>query len=244
MEKNKGMPKWRHEDKYLCSDQELIIIYHKLKNLVSLDPHVDAGKRNYLVKSVYFDDVYNTAYYDNECGSEPREKWRIRTYNCDARRITLECKRKEYGMISKSSCPLEKGLFLSIMCGKKIEVNKEYNKLLNRFLALRNMVQLNPVIIVQYQRYPFIYKYGNVRITFDCGICSSFGFNKFPNEDKLRRPILSKGTQLLEVKYDEYIPDYLYHTIQLANMQKMTFSKYYLCRRINIGGQCVNKRLV
>jgi hypothetical protein len=45
------------------------------------------------------------------------------------------------------------------------------------------------------------------------------------------------GSQhLLEVKFDEYLPDYIYHAIQMTNMRLETFSKYYLCRQYNLRG--------
>ena len=50
------------------------------------------------------------------------------------------------------------------------------------------------------------------------------------------RPVLPKGQHLLEVKFDEYLPDYIYHAIQMTNMRLETFSKYYLCRQYNLGG--------
>lgn len=41
-----------------------------------------------------------------------------------------------------------------------------------------------------------------------------------------------RGQGLLEVKYDELLPDYIYEALQLGNMRQTTFSKYYLCRRL------------
>ena len=42
----------------------------------------------------------------------------------------------------------------------------------------------------------------------------------FSDEVK-KRPILPTGTQLLEVKYDEYLPDPIYHALMLDNMQRL-----------------------
>ena len=44
----------------------------------------------------------------------------------------------------------------------------------------------------------------------------------------------NQGIVGLEVKYDEYLPDPVYHALSLANMQRITFSKYYLCRRYHL----------
>ena len=37
--------------------------------------------------------------------------------------------------------------------------------------------------------------------------------------------------QLMEVKFDEYLPDYIYRALNLGTLQQTAFSKYYLCRR-------------
>ena len=45
-----------------------------------------------------------------------------------------------------------------------------------------------------------------------------------------------KVKQILEVKYDEFLPDYLYRNLQLSHLRQTTFSKYYLCRRYSLSG--------
>ena len=39
------------------------------------------------------------------------------------------------------------------------------------------------------------------------------------------------GQQLLEVKYDAYLPDFIYRSLQLSSLRQTAFSKYYLCRK-------------
>jgi len=36
---------------------------------------------------------------------------------------------------------------------------------------------------------------------------------------------------VLEVKYDEFLPDYIAGTLELGNLQRTAFSKYYLGRK-------------
>ena len=96
-------PKFRHELKYLCSMAELKMLETRLQDVMKPDPHTGSDGC-YLIRSVYFDDLYDRCLNENESGVSPREKWRVRIYNCSDRRISLECKRKEYGMIQKKSC--------------------------------------------------------------------------------------------------------------------------------------------
>ena len=71
---------YRHELKYVCTAAQLALIQGRIHHLISLDSHVaDTGM--YQIRSLYFDDYYNRCYYENENGTDPREKFRIRIYN-------------------------------------------------------------------------------------------------------------------------------------------------------------------
>ena len=41
---------------------------------------------------------------------------------------------------------------------------------------------------------------------------------------------LRECDKVLEVKYDEFIPDFLVQLLELRNMQQTAYSKYQLCR--------------
>ena len=95
--------RYRHEFKYLCSYGELMTLKVRLQGLVSLDTHVgESGVYN--IRSLYFDDIYDTCYRENEAGTDPREKFRIRIYDHSSERISLELKRKVRGKTQKLSC--------------------------------------------------------------------------------------------------------------------------------------------
>lgn len=197
------------------------------------DPHAVSGK--YLIRSIYFDDFYNSRVLANEEGNSPREKWRIRAYNCDRSFISLECKRKEHGMILKTSCPLSVQQYFLLLAGTA-EIKDANPALLNRFLYEQQTTLLRPSVIVQYIREPLIYALGNVRVTFDLNIASSDDISGFFNPEIPVRPVLPTGKHLLEVKYDEFIPDHIYHAVQMTSMRQETFSKYCLCREFSRKG--------
>jgi len=106
--------------------------------------------------------------------------------------------------------------------------------LAQKLQILRMTSGMAPKVIVEYERTPYVYKNGNVRITFDRNISSSGQVDQFFNAEAKKRPILPAGMQLLEVKYDEYLPDPIYHALMLDNWQRTNFSKYYLCRKYSI----------
>ena len=228
-------PKFRHELKYLCSAAELKMLEVRLQDVMRPDPHTD-DSGCYLIRSTYFDDLYDRCLNENESGVSPREKWRVRIYNCSDRRISLECKRKEYGMIQKKSCRITRDQYEKMIRLEPIPITAENPPLLNRMLLQQRTQLMQPKVIVQYLRRPFVCDEGNVRVTFDMNITSSPSFDRFFNKDIPERPVLPKGQHLLEVKFDEYLPDYIYHAIQMTNMRLETFSKYYLCRTYNLQG--------
>ena len=91
--------------------------------------------------------------------------------------------------------------------------------------------RLHPVVIVEYDRIPYVYKNGNVRVTLDTHIASSREVGRFLHARVPKRPVMPLGQQLQEVKYDEYLPDFIYSSLQLQNLSQTAFSKYYLCRK-------------
>jgi len=227
--------KYRHEFKYLISEQQLCILKNRLMAIVPIDKNVgEDGKYN--IRSVYFDGYYNSCFYENLSGVDPREKFRIRIYNHLDARISLECKRKEHGKTLKTSCLLSRA-----QCDKLL--NKQYpldlidkSPVSNKLIVKMMNRLMRPVIIVDYDRVPFVYKNGNVRITLDTNIASSTAIDSFFDGSIVKRPVLPVGMQLLEVKYDEYLPDYIYQMLQLDDLQQTTFSKYFLCRKYSLKG--------
>ena len=95
---------------------------------------------------------------------------------------------------------------------------------------------MRPKVIVEYVRYPFIERNGNVRITFDEAISSSNEIGSFLDRNITVRPIMEKGQGIMEVKWDEFLPDYIKETMQLDSLNWNSFSKYYQCRKYNTYG--------
>lgn len=225
--------KYRHELKYVISNAQLPMFKNQMNHLIPLDPHVKKHDI-YNIRSLYFDDYNNRCYFENENGTDPREKFRIRIYNHSTEKITLECKRKERGKTYKTSCPLTIEQTQMLMQGKALPNIGEQPPLLQKLTLQMLTAQMRPVVIVEYDRIPYVYQLGNVRITLDTNICSSSAVTEFLEPKVPKRPVMPLGQQLLEVKFDEYLPDYIHHNLQLHSLQQTAFSKYYLCRRYTL----------
>ena len=74
----------------------------------------------------------------------------------------------------------------------------------------------------------------NVRVTFDRKILSGSDVRAFLDERIAGRGILPVGTELMEVKFDSFLPDEIYQILQLEGLRASTFSKYYLCRKFQV----------
>lgn len=225
---------YRHEFKYQCSDAQLAIIKHRLDAVIKLDKH--ASQDGYCIRSMYFDSMDLRCYNENESGTDPREKYRIRIYNANSDRISLECKRKERGKTYKTSCLITREQFDDII-NRKFSIDiKDQHPVFRKFYCLLRTEHFTPSVIVEYDRVPYVCPLGNVRITLDKTIRSSDCFDQFFSQSLPCRPIMPVGQHLLEVKYDEYIPDFIKQIIQLDNLRQTTFSKYYLCKKYSMRG--------
>ena len=222
--------KFRHELKYQITDAQLMMLKNRINHLIPADSHAGADGV-YSIRSLYFDDYEDRCLRENEDGTDPREKFRIRIYNASSQRITLECKRKERGKTHKSACPLTVEQTKLLMAGKILPDIGSQPPVLRKLTLQMMTRRMRPVVIVEYDRIPYVYKNGNVRITLDTNITSSSAVERFLEPDILPRPVLPAGQQLLEVKYDEYLPDFIYRSLQLHSLRQTAFSKYAICRK-------------
>ena len=95
-----------------------------------------------------------------------------------------------------------------------------------------NSQQLRPRVVVSYTREPYVYEAGNVRITFDSDIRTSLFHREFLEKDMYDISALDHPGQIvLEVKYDEFIPEVIVDLIQTEGIRQQAFSKYGVCRR-------------
>ena len=80
--------KYRHEWKHEINDADRIIIRQRLRAVARTDYHATDGK--YEIRSLYFDDIQDSALREKIDGADNREKYRIRYYNGDTSLIHLE----------------------------------------------------------------------------------------------------------------------------------------------------------
>ncbi len=221
---------YRHEHKYIEPEMNIIGLEQRLGALMKKDPYT-GDKGYYSIRSLYFDDYHDRYLSENINGVNERSKWRIRIYDRSCERITLERKIRKSDLISKQSCLLDPQAYDGILSRSAI-ITEDNPPLLNLFIREMKMKLLHPTVIVEYERTPYICPEGNTRVTIDRNIRSSSEFGAFLEDRQiLARPILTSGQNLIEVKYDAFLPDHIAHTIEHGRMRRETFSKYSLARR-------------
>lgn len=227
--------KYRHEYKYSCDSMQNAILKMRAKGLLRPDRHAGA-EGFYDIRSLYFDTPDNQCYLENEAGFDKRDKYRIRIYNADSRKIVLEKKSKERQMTLKVSCQISEEICRKLMHNERVQIQEDMPALQKKLLSEMQIKAMRPVVIVEYRRFPFVEKNGNVRITFDENISSSNDVQNFLEKRIVTRPILEKGQSIIEVKWDAFLLSYIKEHMQLETLQWTSFSKYYLCRKYNTHG--------
>lgn len=223
-----GGRKLRHELKYMIDEGTYRIIRARLLPLMRHDPHGENGE--YRVTSVYFDDVYNSGYNDKVSGIETRRKFRVRTYSLDPNIISLEAKHKDGEYVSKVSKRLTMEQYRALLSGDSsfMKDSDDLEDAFGEYYRSDKLSHLRPKVIVDYQREALIYPHGNVRITFDKRLSTCYNTVDMFDENAFFSPVYPREI-ILEVKFDQYIPDAIQAALHGLSTPRQSVSKYILC---------------
>lgn len=214
---------YRVEDKYVVSNLDFFLLEEKIKEFLSLD-----NGHEYKISSLYFDDYYDTDLNDTIAGNPIRKKMRIRIYDDSFKTIKLEIKYKCYSRIDKKYCVISKDEMYSLIRGIPIGWSDDEDSPRNLFNEKIISSKLVPKVIVTYERSAYLYEFGNTRITFDKNVRSSKNIELFGDKKLYCDSI--EDNKILEVKYDEFMPDFVSSLLTNGNTRQVSFSKYRLCR--------------
>ncbi len=225
--------KLRHELKYYIN----LSTYYELRGHIKYFMQKDENTINedgYLISSLYFDDVFQSALEEKINGTRFRKKYRIRVYEKGDQLINLECKIKYDSFISKVSARLTREQYDKILRGDYEFLADRPEIICKEVYALNRTRLLKPVTVVEYTREAYVAPQGNVRVTFDKNISASvFGIDMFDSELVLAG-ILPENIMVLEVKYDDFIPTFILNLLQTNQARKCAISKYVMCRNKNL----------
>ncbi len=219
----------RFELKYCISPSQAAFLEKILQSSFELDKHCNENGY-YTVHSLYFDDIHNTSAYEVEAGLSQKTKYRIRYYNDDLSSLKLEIKNKNNNCVRKESCPISINEFGLIMENNATELLWNTNQtLLKRFAILMQTKILKPKVIVTYKRVPFVSQINDTRFTIDSTITAYNRLNDFL-ESKFSSAGIGFLTNVLEIKFDRFLPKLFKDFFAVLHTSQATFSKYYNAR--------------
>ena len=220
----------RHELKYYITPAELGVLRGIIRPLLKPDPNGNENNE-YLIRSLYFDTFDDQALEEKIAGVGMRKKYRIRIYNFSDRVIKLECKSKMGDLISKQSVSIPRDLAEQIIAGDPDGLQRMKHPLLQEVYMMMKTKLLKPAVIVDYLREAYIHNAEEVRVTFDKQIRTGLNSTDLFNGRIPTYPVFDDPVEVLEVKYDDFLPSYLQAVLSGITAQRSAISKYVWCRR-------------
>ena len=218
---------YRHEWKHVLNYADMLALRQRLCAVMESDPHAVGGM--YHIRSLYFDNLDDKALREKLDGVNLREKFRIRYYNGDPSVIHLEKKTKRAGLGTKYSAELTKDEAQKIVDGELDWMMSSGRPLVQELYCKMRYQGLRPKTIVDYVREPYVFRPGHVRVTFDRDIRTALSCRDFLNPDCVTIPAGDPGI-ILEVKWDEFLPDIIRDAVWMPGRRETAFSKYAQCR--------------
>ena len=220
----------RHELKYHITPAELTVLRGVLAPVMQLDPNGNENNE-YHIRSLYFDTINDDALEEKIAGVGNRKKYRIRIYNFSDKVIKLECKSKYGDLISKQSVSIPRELAEQLIAGDPDGLQRMRHPLLHDVYREMRTRLLRPAVIVDYVREAYIHQAEEVRITFDKQVRTGLYSVDMFNPQIPTYPVFDDPVEILEVKFDEFLPSYLQAILSGITAQRSAVSKYTWCRR-------------
>ena len=219
---------YRHEYKYLISRADAELLKLRLPHIMESDAHADTGGK-YTIRSLYFDDFQNTAYYDKVDGVSERAKYRIRFYDYDSSLIKLEKKEKLGNLTRKTAQTITKKDARALEYALTDGCPDNPDGLTAELRLACVSKGLRPRVLVDYDRTPFICRDGNTRITLDENLRTRPYIPHLFASPRAMVPVLDSNQVILEVKFDDFLPGYLAAALADIPKASLAISKFALC---------------
>ena len=183
--------KFRHEMKYVIPRylyQEMTQVF---REIMEYDSHAGPS-HSYNIRSLYFDDMYRTAYKEKLDGIQYRKKYRILLGD------------------------------FSFLLKREEQMAKEF------FVDARTRL-MKPEVIVEYDREPFVYKTGTVRITFDKDLRAISWKDDMFDPLAPSFSVMNGQEMILEIKITGLLPEKIRRLFRTYEIVQTSASKFCMC---------------
>jgi len=223
------LPCLRHELKYRIDRLQFDVLRKNLAKVLKPDPHMGTAGQ-YHIRSLYFDDFRNSAFWEKQAGNYRREKYRIRIYNRSDEFIKFERKTKIHNYVLKENVRLAREEADRIIAGDVGFLADSKHKLLRDFYRKVRCDIMRPVAVVEYDRVAYVHPVGNVRITFDTGLRMGLAPISFFDCNVCTMSIVKESDVVLEIKYDDVLPLFICGLFPDTIRLRSAIGKFVMCR--------------
>lgn len=219
----------RKEMKYYIPYIQYIALSSLLSKAMKHDRY-NVPMKGYLVRSLYFDTLDNKSFEEKMAGLEEKTKYRLRIYGLNDKAVKFEIKKKFNDMIVKESALISREDAKQVQ-NKNYEVLLKYkDPILNKIYKEFKKCLYQPVLLVDYWREAYVWDFNNIRIVFDRFLKSSSLQLDVFNKDVFATRKIKKCMVIMEIKYNNFIPDFIKNMMQIPNFTRSAISKYAIGR--------------
>lgn len=213
----------RSELKYWISYQDSLILQAELNELLMPDSYSEDGF--YRVKSLYFDSLNQKDYVQKLDGVENRKKIRMRIYDEDTDTVKLECKHKSGALQHKESLLISREDAARYMEGDYGTLLDYEEELAWRLYSDMTLGCYRPVVVIEYERFAYMYGEYNTRITIDRHVRSSeLSLDLFDKDLPWIHTV--EDAVILEVKFDGKLIEPIKRILAKYHLTNVSVSKY------------------
>ncbi len=215
----------RHELKFYISRADYETASAALGSLMQKDSHQKA-ERGYFIRSLYFDDMYDSSVEEKLDGIEFRDKYRLRIYGTDMNWAKFERKRKWNNFVKKTSVKVTRveaeqiirGEYDCLLAQKSADAVSIYFDLKRKYFR--------PVVIVDYIRDVYKLNYNEIRITFDKHLRANTQDFRLFSPDVVTHPLQRVDVIEMEVKFNTCLPSWFRDFPCFDSAVNVAISKY------------------
>lgn len=218
----------RTEKKYGITWRQKNALLHRLEPVIHVDQY--SGMKGYMVRSLYFDSIYDNDYFDKISGLELRKKIRLRIYSPEQTVIKLELKQKQGSAQKKTSLSITKKLADEMICGNYTGLAELNSDLALNFYQILETGLYRPKCIIEYHRIAFAEGSNDTRITIDSEIGTSLFCDLFFDKNLNLLPV--RKEPVLEIKYNGFLLSNIKQVLDFADAPELAISKYAMSRQL------------
>ena len=194
----------RQEKKYLIHLVDMARLSGALSQVMAQDRH--GGALGYRIRSLYFDTLDDTDFFEKIEGAELRRKLRLRIYDPGADFAMLEMKQKQGAYQRKRSLRMGREDARQLAAGRYEALLRYEEPFAAECYGLMSRMCYRPKAIVEYQRKALF------------------------APDLNLYPVLDPFSAVLEVKYNGFLLSYIKAAVNRADRSELSVSKYCLAR--------------